>query len=51
MSAIVEFNMQHYKFLSHENFTNNSIYDFIYSIYFSRYMPLMKNEKKIKQKA
>ena len=36
--------IQHYKFLSRENFTINSIFDFNYSLYFSRYtcMPLME---------
>jgi len=45
MSAIVEYNMQHYKFLSHENFTNNSIFDFNYSLYFSRYTSYEKLKK------
>ena len=38
MSAIVEYNIQPNKFLTHENFTyftNNSIFDFNYSVYFS----------------
>jgi hypothetical protein len=38
MSAIVEYNIQQNKFLTHENFTyftNNSIFDFNYSVYFS----------------
>jgi hypothetical protein len=33
---IVEYNIQHYKFLSFENFTNNSIFGFSYnSLHFS----------------
>ena len=46
-SAIVEYNIQHYTFLSNEIFT--SIFDFNYSLYFSRYLTLLKMKTKNKK--
>ena len=45
-SAIVEYNIQHSKFLSHEHITNNYVFDFNCTLYFSRYIRLIKKEKK-----
>ena len=51
MPPIVEYNIQHYKSLSHENFSKNFIFDFIHSLYFRRYTAFMKNETKYKRKS
>ena len=36
-SVIVEYNIQYIKFLSHEHITNNSVFDFNCTLYFSIY--------------
>jgi hypothetical protein len=49
-SAIVEYNIQHYTFLSQENFTDNSMFDFNYFIVFSRYISQNKKHEIIQYK-
>ena len=49
-SAIVEHNIQQYRFLSYDHFTNNYIFDFNYSLYCNIQKCIyMKNEKKRKK--